>query len=337
MTEHKENTPDNNGKFIISLDFEMLWGVRDVVGIKEYGQHIKGVHQVIPRLLKMFTNYQIKGTFAIVGFLFFENKNELLDNLPKKIPHYANKSLSPYEGHFDFVGENFHSDPYHFAPQLFNRIKSSKEHEIGTHTFSHYYCLEGGQTEEDFSEDIFYACKAAARQGLQLTSLVFPRNQFNDRYIKVIKDAGIICYRGNEKSWIYKALNAEKESLFRRAIRLLDAYINLSGFNCYSDKYLKDNSLINIPSSRFLRPYTKRLKLLEPLRLKRIKNGMTYAAKNNATYHLWWHPHNFGINQKENFSFLEKILKHYQVLNAQYNFQSYTMSQLAKSILNDRS
>jgi hypothetical protein len=60
---------------------------------------------------------------------------------------------------------------------------------------------------------------------------------------------------------------------------------------------------------------------------------MTHAAKNNLTYHLWWHPHNFGINQDKNFVFLEKILKHYQKLNTQYNFQSVTMSKLAENVL----
>jgi hypothetical protein len=57
---------------------------------------------------------------------------------------------------------------------------------------------------------------------------------------------------------------------------------------------------------------------------------MTHAAKNNLTYHLWWHPHNFSINQDENFSF-RKILTHYEILNTKYNFQS-TMSTLANII-----
>jgi hypothetical protein len=61
---------------------------------------------------------------------------------------------------------------------------------------------------------------------------------------------------------------------------------------------------------------------------------MTYAAKNNLTYHLWWHPHNFGMDQDENFIFLEKILTHFQFLNTKYNFQSYTMSSLANIIKN---
>ena len=69
---------------------------------------------------------------------------------------------------------------------------------------------------------------------------------------------------------------------------------------------------VDIPSSRFLRPFSKKAKMFEGLRLHRINSGMTYAAKNNFSYHLWWHPHNFGINKNENFEFLEKILEHYK-------------------------
>ena len=56
---------------------------------------------------------------------------------------------------------------------------------------------------------------------------------------------------------------------------------------------------------------------------------MTHAAKHGLTYHLWWHPHNFGINIKENLAFLEKILVHYQKLSKKYVFRSVSMQQLA--------
>ena len=55
---------------------------------------------------------------------------------------------------------------------------------------------------------------------------------------------------------------------------------------------------------------------------------MTYAAKRNETYHLWWHPHNFGANINENFKNLETIFKTYQKLNEIHNFQSITMTNL---------
>lgn len=322
------------GKFIISLDFELMWGVRDKKTIENYGKNILGVQQVIPRLLLAFEDHNVKATFATVGLLFCKNKAELLGNLPLSLPNYINKSLSPYLGYFDLVGENSNIDLYHFAPTLINQILNYPKNEIGTHTFSHYYCLEKGQILDNFVADIKNAEKLAKQINVKLTSLVFPRNQFNDEYLQICRELGIICVRGNEHSWLYKARNAENESMIRRALRLLDAYINISGYNCYSDEFLKSKYPIDIPSSRFLRPYSSKLKLFEGMRLLRITSAMTYAAKTGKTFHLWWHPHNFGINQDKNFTFLNKILNHFNNLNCKYNFESYTMSELATLIIN---
>jgi len=326
----------DNGKFVISLDFELLWGVRDKLTIETYGENIKGVHKVIPRLLELFKQYNIHGTFSIVGFLFFKSKEELLNNLPDIKPAYVNKNLSPYEGHFDMLGENPASDPYHYAPHLIKLILEDPLQEIGTHTFSHYYCLEEGQTPEAFRADLQNAKKIAARYNIELTSLIFPRNQFNKEYLQICSEEGIICYRGNEHSWLYTARNDEKETVFRKIFRLADAYINISGHNCYADEYMKREMPMNIPATRFLRPYLPKLKFLERLRLKRIKSGMSYAAEKKLTYHLWWHPHNFGIRQEENFTFLTDILKHYDMLRKKYGFQSCTMSELSSKLAHDK-
>jgi hypothetical protein len=61
---------------------------------------------------------------------------------------------------------------------------------------------------------------------------------------------------------------------------------------------------------------------------------MTYAAKNGEVFHLWWHPHNFGVNKMENLDFLMKILKHYKYLNQKYEFQNVTMNELSNVLLN---
>lgn len=325
----------NEGHFVISLDFELLWGVRDKKTINQYGENIKNVHLVIPRLLDIFSKFDINATFSIVGFLFFETKAELIANIPVKTPKYFNANLSPYNGHFNCVGKSYKEDLYHFAPQLIELIKTYPNQEIGSHTFSHYYCLEEGQMPEDFEADIKAAIKVAQQKKIDIKSLVFPRNQFNEAYLQVCNQSGIICYRGNEHSWLYKAKNISKETKIRRALRLIDAYIKISGHNCYKNEYMKSKSPIDIPSSRFLRPFNKKLKNLDSLRLNRIKSGMTYAAKNNLTYHLWWHPHNFGLYQDENFNFLEKILIHYKYLNKNYGFTSITMSALANKIKNE--
>lgn len=324
-----------HGKLVISLDFELLWGVRDKKTIAQYGEDIRAVHAIIPRLLEMFNNYGVKATFSTVGFLFFENKTDLLSSLPKLLPKYANKNLSPYSGHFDLLKESYPQDKYHFGWHLLQKIQLHPQHEIGTHTFSHYYCLEEGQTVEQFSADIQQAIKVANERGIKISSLVFPRNQFNDAYLKICSDLGITCYRGNEHSWLYEARNKNDEQLYRRALRLVDAYINISGHHVYSNEYMRSTFPVDVPSSRFLRPYSAKLSFLEPLKINRIKQSMTYAAKNNLTYHLWWHPHNFGDHTEENFAGLEQLLKHFKALYQTNNFRSYTMSGLAKSLLNE--
>jgi peptidoglycan/xylan/chitin deacetylase (PgdA/CDA1 family) len=321
------------GKFIISLDFELMWGVRDLVTIEQYGNHLRGVHTAIPLMLQSFAKYQVGATFATVGFLFFENKAQLLQHLPRRQPQYQNTNLSPYHSHIQQqVGDSYPADLYHFGSHLIQLIRDTPGQEIATHTFSHYYCQEPGQTVADFEADIQMAVAVAKKQGIAIKSIVFPRNQYNAAYLQVCYQNGITSVRGNEASWLYQARAYDKETLFRRALRLADAYLNITGHNCYSDADMCATQPFNIPASRFLRQYKPKLKMLEGLRLKRITTAMTHAAKNKLAYHLWWHPHNFGINQNQNMAFLEKILDHYQSLHRQYNFTNYTMAGLAKQL-----
>lgn len=76
---------------------------------------------------------------------------------------------------------------------------------------------------------------------------------------------------------------------------------------------------------------------LERFRIRRIKEAMTYAAKNNEIYHLWWHPHNLGKNVYPNFKALGEILQHYEFLNHQYQFESKNMQELVAKLENERS
>ena len=322
------------GSFVISLDFEIYWGVWDLVSIDKYKNNLLGVRKAIPAMLNLFEKYNIHVTFSTVGFLFFDNKQELLNELPVTNPKYTIPGLSPYEGHLNTVGSNETEDPFHFAPSLIKQIQQYGQ-EIGSHTFSHYYCLENGQTIDDFRADIRAAKNIANKKGISLKSLVFPRNQYSETYLKVCKEEGITSFRGNENAWVYKAHKHESETFFRRICRFADAHINLTGHHCYTKAYMKNSEPINIPSSRFLKPYSRLFSFLDWMRLKRITKSMSHAAKNELCYHLWWHPHNFGINLQHNINFLEKILRHFSTLNIKYNFQSMSMTELSEKIQNE--
>jgi peptidoglycan/xylan/chitin deacetylase (PgdA/CDA1 family) len=300
--------------------------MRDKTTIENYSNNLGGVEQAIDKILKAFNQHNIHATWATVGFLFYDII-KLKNNLPKKLPKYKNKDLNPYS----YINKNNNLDEkYHFAQHIIKKIVNNKNQEIATHTFSHYYCLEDGQTREEFYSDIEQAIKTIKdNTGNKTYSLVFPRNQWNEDYLSVLSELDILCYRGNEKSWIYNAVNEENNIILRRAVRLLDSYINISGHNTYSLDELRTDKLFNIPSSRFLRPVSKKLSFLETMRLNRIKKSMTYAAKNGELFHLWWHPHNFGADLEANFQFLSKILEHFKDLKNQYNMQSLNMKEVS--------
>lgn len=322
------NMSENSAKgaFVLSLDFELMWGMRDGWSTEDYGANILGVRDVVPRLLSMFERYRLSCTWATVGFLFFDDKDDLLSSLPDIIPEYNDASLSPYP-YLKDIGPNEREDPYHFGLSLIGQISEAPRQEIGTHTFSHYYCREPGQTPEAFRADLKTAIVVAKRRGIELKSIVFPRNQYDAASLAICREVGLCAYRGNEKAFMYRSGSGGNDTTLRRAARLSDAYINLSGHN--TRPLSCDGSIVNVPSSRFLRPWTARFHILEQLRINRIIDAMRHAASKGQLFHLWFHPHNFGINQDENFAVLERILIEMSALRDRYGWPSLTMAEAA--------
>lgn len=312
------------GKFIISLDFEMFWGVRDNKTIENYGSQILNEHIIIPRLLELFEKYEISATWAIVGLLFCKNKFDIIKYLPSYYPTYINQNLNPYNK-LSSVGENYSSDKYHYGRHLVDEIRKYTSQEIATHTFGHFYCLEPGQSIDQFESDIKSALSIADNElGIKLNSIIFPRNQYASTHLESCKKLGLVIYRGNENHWAYSPYSDKENIHAKRIFRLIDSYVNLSGHHTYCQpKPL--NGITNLPASKFLRPYSSSLKLFEFLKIKRIKQSMLYAARNNEIYHLWWHPHNFGLNMENNFQQLEEILIYYTLLRKRYGMTSYCM------------
>ncbi len=316
-----------HGTLTVSLDFELFWGMRDIISVEEYKDYLLGAREAIPKMLDLFEKYEAHATWATVGFLFYDDRQHLEDNLPKKTPNYSNSALSPYH-YIDATDEL--EDVYHFAPELIDAINNVKGQEVATHTFSHFYCGEEGQSLSEFEADIQAAIAIAKEKNIDTKSIIFPRNQWDPKYLPSLDKLGIQSFRGVEPSWMYKISDYKSQlKLTNRAARLADAYINLSGYNTYTVEACTKSKPFNFPSSRQLRPYSKKLAPLDGLRLKRITKAMDYAAKNNEVYHIWWHPHNFGTNIEQNLSFLEKILKHYRTLQKSDGMKSLNMNELS--------
>lgn len=316
------------GLFVISLDFELFWGIHDAFKIENYYDNVNNVKIVMPRLLALFDKYHICATFATVGTIYHKNFDEFSSYSYDVVnPQYEKKGLSPYEE--ENIQKEKQYPELHFLPEIIDQIRKAGQ-EIGTHTYSHYYCDEQGANIVSFDSDIRKAVTIARENGDNVQSVVFPRNQIgNNDFLKVIRKYGITIYRGNPYD------NYSGTSLLNRLYRFCSAYIPITNEMVDIDE---NDGVINIPASHFLRPFS-RYRIMNILQEHRIKRSMKRAAQNKKVFHLWWHPHNFGSNIEENMMFLESLLCYYRKLNDDYGMISVSMGNAARifDLIRDKS
>lgn len=320
------------GALVVSLDFELHWGVRDRRSTTgPYRRNLLGARQAIPRVLELFDRFEVAGTWATVGLLLARSREEARSYWPRERPAYVDVRLDPYR---EPVGDDEDDDPFHYAPSLVSLIATAPRQEVGTHTFSHYYCLEPGQDREAFSADLASALAIGRDRGIEITSIVFPRNQVNDEYAQVLLDQGITCYRGSQRGWLHRpGTTAERRKIPTRALRLADSYVPVSGAGLTRwESVPEESGLCNVPASRFLRPYDKRRRWLEPRRVSHMVWAMRRAAVSRTFFHLWWHPHNFGADLDCNLEVLGRLLVEFSRLRAEHGMVSLSMRDVATTV-----
>ena len=126
---------------VVSLDFELRWGVLDKVydNANAYRDNLLSVHENIPWILDLFSERGIHATWATVGALGCDNWEEFEAVRPSLLPAYKNEKMH-YVNNF-----NQKVDPegkLYFAPDLVRKIIATPGQELGTHTFGHIYATE---------------------------------------------------------------------------------------------------------------------------------------------------------------------------------------------------
>ncbi|MBQ7922615.1 MAG: polysaccharide deacetylase family protein [Clostridia bacterium] len=317
----------NSPTLILSLDFELLWGMRDAHNTADYGTNVLGGRAAIPTMLNLFQYHDIHATWAAVGFMFAETTDQLRAYFPDEsaLPAYENSKLSPYPAMSEIASSDL---AYWFAPELIRQIAETPGQEIGSHTFSHYYCRETGQTVAQFEADMLAAKRIAEDKGYNLTSVVLPRNQCEPEYTAVLAKLGFTAYRDEENDWIHEKIRFRP---LMRILRLMDVYIPLTGQGGYIPQI--ENGIVNLVGSRMYKPYFKPLAFMERLKIRRIKKQMLHAAKNGLTFHLWWHPHNIGVRTEFHLKQIEEILDYYEILKEKYGMRSLNMREATQEVL----
>ena len=319
------------GAMVISLDFELHWGMRDHVDRRSPAfADLAPSRRVVSDLSTLFADRGIRATWATVGFLFASTDAELEAHRPQVRPRYRRAEFDPYD---EPVGPTEASDPEHLAGSLVRQLSSTPGQEVASHTFSHFYCLEDGQNESDLRADLAAAQAIAGECGLRLTSLVLPRNQWNPRYAATVRESGFTCFRGPQPSFGHRARSHGEQSSVSRVGRLVDTYAGLGPPPPVAwDAVLRPDGLCDVPASAFLRPYSPGRRRLEPLKMRRLVSGLRDAARRGRIFHLWWHPHNFAHHPVESFAFLNRLLDEYDRLAATGALRSLTMRDVAAEV-----
>tara|TARA_Y100000741_G_scaffold70086_1_gene50978 strand:- start:8867 stop:9799 length:933 start_codon:yes stop_codon:yes gene_type:complete len=275
-----------SGSVIISIDFEMRWGVHDLYGlnIDKYRKNLENSRPAVIHTLKMLEERKLRSTWATVGALGLNDWDEYF-NLNPPIPDYKHKTLK-------ILDEYSNIDPkghLHFAPDLIKKIIKTKGQDLGSHSFSHLYFLEDGIKESDFIEDGLLVKKLFEKK-FKITplSFVFPRNQIN--FIDCLKNLKLLIFRSIPYLYSYNYLTNKVINLYN----ILSPSIN-GPFTCNS-KYSTGNFFVRFNLN----------KILWNLQLLKIKNKLINLKKNEVL-HIWWHPHNVGPNFKFGIDRFEQL------------------------------
>ncbi|MEX0930288.1 MAG: polysaccharide deacetylase family protein [Candidatus Paceibacterota bacterium] len=267
--------------------------------------------EIIPEILSTFDAYGIHATWATVGALFADTKEEILSRAPQ------------VESYISRIGNDERDDPAHFASTLIRRIRETPFQEVGSHTFSHH--VLGPSTESKVFEHEIHASVDIARvHGVTVKSIVCPQNKTISALNRAaLRRCGITNYRGADELY-------GNNTPATRAKRFLDSYMRIQKYGTKRwDQVLERDGMVNVEGSIILRPFTPALRHLDSLKLRRITTYMEHAAKSGEIFHLWWHPHNFATYTKENFRLLRSILDTFTQLEHLYGMRSLTMAEVA--------
>ena len=237
-----------NGHFLISLDFELVWGGAgwNLSKIELYKPNLSCAKEALCEIVHLLEKYDMKCTIGYVGAMNYASLQELQMVNNTLIPSYLDISYASFASLLPHVGKELDVNLF-LAHREVEILQVKANVELASHTYSHYYCLEEGQTIEDFENDVRMAKENAIKQGVNLVSIIFPRNQVNDDYLTICRKYGFTHFRGMLNSFLYKPSKTPFRYSPMGALRFLDTYLNISGNNTYTIEDTKNKELIDVP------------------------------------------------------------------------------------------
>lgn len=297
------------GKVVISLDAELAWGFHDLETLPT--DQISQARDAWCDLLEWFDQYEIPATWAVVGHLFLDRCDGVHDD-HASLPGWFERD----------PGGTVAKHPEWFGPKLVAAIQAADvDHEIGSHTFSHVECGNEQTSADVVRAELEASRQLAAKRGLEMDSLVFPRNNVGHR--SVIAETGFSCYRGRQPMGWYAGTPAYApvkytQTLFGRTPPLVEPEID-------------EHGLVNVPASLYLFTYDQPLgpatdAVLGDVIVRRACRGIDAAETSDGVFHMWLHPNN--LTRKAERERVRRVLEYL----AESPVSVWTMGQVAEDM-----
>lgn len=277
------------GAFVLSLDFELIWGTLDMGGPEPFRRACERERsEVFGALLTLLEEFEIPATWCVLGHIMLDS---CVPVNGRKHPEIVRPS------HAWQKGEWFTHDPCsdeERAPIFYGRslverlLEAPVAQEIGCHSFSHVIFGDPGCSRETAVSEVRACVRAAAELGITPRSFAFPRNSVG--HLDVLREHGFTCFRGPEPVWYARGRGARGR--LERAAHLADVVAARRPPVVLPER---THGLINIPGSMMFFPiHGARRHIPISRRVRRMLKGVERAAREQRIMHLRFHPTNLA-------------------------------------------
>lgn len=293
------------GVFTISLDFELVWGSRDLVRgdmTRLLAEARVTRTKVFDALLGLLVAHGIVATWATVGHLFLGEAARVGGVLHPEVvvPRHAWHPTSWFEG---IPAGTEAEHPEYYGRSLLLRLRDAGQ-DIGSHSFSHPIFGDAGCSREAADTDLARCVSAAEALGIRLRAFVFPRNR--PGHVDLLARHGFTCWRSVEPVWY------QRTGVPRAVGRLVHlGEVAMASRPPVVVPFRDAHGLWCIPASGSFLP-TAGVRRLIPLRQRvaRAVRGIDAAVATHRLSHLWLHPINLAAEPDRLVGAIRQIIEH---------------------------
>ncbi len=315
----------DKGIFIVSLDFELIWGTLDLPSHRRFLSLCRIERdEVVGRLLDLFAEFNLGATWCTVGHLFLDRCG---GGCGRRHPELVRSSAWDAIRLDRDPGTSEQHAPVFYARKLVEQIRDCRvPQEIGSHSFSHVLFGDSACSRATAESELEAAVAAAKPLGLELRSFAFPRNRIG--HTGLLKNYGFTSYRSQDDLWYEKTTSRR---WFHRAGHLADVLIARAprtGLPAWDP-----NGIWAIPSSMLYTPsYGIRKLIPVRLRVARARKGLRAAVRERRIFHLWLHPTDLVECKDAMLTGLRRILETAAEMRAAGDLEALTMGELVERL-----